>query len=168
MCGNFLAQLHEYLSHPWTVLVFQVLAESHPCCSCLLPSHSVTNQSSHSHLAHQSGSWHWRNQWDSWREEYSPALSVSILRYLTLRQEQNSKEGYFEFNLLSLFLYFKQDLVVIGTDVVPNFHLNSNLKQSNGCAMSCNGWTHIITHIINVCPFLCVWHCVCVCVCLYF
>lgn len=86
MCGDCSAQPHEYLFHPWTVLVFQVPAEWRPCCSCLQPSRWVTNQSSRTHLAHPSG-WHWRNQWDSWREGYSPALSLSILRYLEFQQE---------------------------------------------------------------------------------
>lgn len=88
MCGDCLAQPHEYLFHPWTVLVLQVPAEWHPCCSCLQPSHWVTNQSSRTHLAHPSGSWHWRNQWDSWREGHSPALCLSILRYLEFQLER--------------------------------------------------------------------------------
>lgn len=88
MCSDCSAQPHEYLLHPWTVLVLQVPAEWHPCCSCLQPSRWVTNQSSRTHLAQPSGLWHWRNQWDSWREGFSPALSPSTLRYLEFQQQQ--------------------------------------------------------------------------------
>lgn len=95
MCGDCLAQPHEYLFHPWTVLVLQVPAEWHPCCSCLQPSHWVTNQSSRTHLAHPSGSWHWRNQWDSWREGHSPALCLSILRYLEFQLERRAVCSWF-------------------------------------------------------------------------
>lgn len=88
MCSDCSAKRHEYLLHPWTVLVFQVPAEWHPCCSSLQPSRWATNQSSRTHLARPSGLWHWRNRWDSWREGFSPALSPSISRYLEFQQQQ--------------------------------------------------------------------------------
>lgn len=74
---------NEYSLYPWTVLVFQVLVGLHPCCSCLPPSRLLANhrETDPRHPASRSGSRHWRNPWDSWREEYSLALCVSTLRY---------------------------------------------------------------------------------------
>lgn len=147
------------------IVVFQGPAVLHPCCSCLLPWHCLINrwQNGHVLLGRWRKSWHWRNPWDSWREEYSLAHSASILRYLKFMLEKNSA-GVFTRLFISwrrIRLYFQLDYVLparlfqrsnwafsarTGTDVSPNLHLDSWQSETQtshdqflfaSCAVSC-------------------------------